>query len=270
MILCRAKSRKKDKIMDKTAWIVVTLCAVLLGINMWFSPDRPQQPTVDTPPVQQETIATPEQQAATDPAAAGQTESAAAASGEQMQQIAPEQREAHPLATLTSRDSSGKPVASFVIQDVGGSLKTVEMLGKAINSTKHDLLDDVQLNSQAQQGIGTLMFGLSNEKAPVFDSTVYSIVPEETNERQVTVEGKLNDLMIRKIYTLKPLQVGDETIEGNAYCLELTVQVQNTGKLTRLAKNWGIYGQPLPSPLRNGASSLTTSAMKINPSTRRD
>ena len=241
MILCRAKSKKKDKIMDKTAWIVVTLCAVLLGINMWFSPDRPQQPTVDTPPVQQETVATPEQQAATDPAAAGQTESAAAASGEQMQQIAPEQREAHPLATLTSRDSSGKPVASFVIQDVGGSLKTVEMLGKAINSTKHDLLDDVQLNSQAQQGIGTLMFGLSNEKAPVFDSTVYSIVPEETNERQVTVEGKLKDLMIRKIYPLKPLQVGDETIEGNAYCLELTVQVQNTGKLTRLAKNWGIY-----------------------------
>lgn len=224
--------------MDKTAWIVVTICAVLLGLNFWYTPEKPLQPPV----------AQTEQQAApAEPAvAAASGEQAPPADGalqtrEPNQDPAPTQPEVHTIATLTSHDTAGNPVAQFSFRDVGGSLEQIEMIGKAINSTKEDLQDSVRLNSQAQHGIGTLMFRLSADQAPVYDNTVYRLVPEETNAQQVTLEGKLNDLLIRKTYALKPLKVGDETVEGNAYCLELTLQIQNDGKLTRRAQNWGLY-----------------------------
>ncbi|MCH5284965.1 MAG: membrane protein insertase YidC [Akkermansiaceae bacterium] len=217
--------------MDKTAWFVVTSCLVLLGINFWYN-------TQNTPPP-----APPAATAAADPAATpadpttplGESSSAPAA---------PAPAVAQEIASLTSRDADNNEVARFHFQNVGGSIRSIEMLGKAINSTKPELQDNVQLNSGAGQerGIGTLLFALSESAAPQFDSTIYSVVPELTHDRQVTLEGKLNDLTIRKTYTLKPLQGEDgDSTAGNAYCLHLRVDVQNNGSLARRAQNWGIY-----------------------------
>ena len=218
--------------MDKTAWFVVTTCLVLLGLNYWYTgQQQPATPAAATAPA--------------DPAAAAPADPAAAATTPVAQEpttpAAPAPAAPQQLATLTSTDAEGKPVARFRFQDIGGSLSSVEMLGKAINSTKPELLEDVRLNSQATQGIGTLMFSLSNTAAPTFDTTTYHLVPEATNDHQVTLEGKLNDLTIRKTYTLKPLQQGDKTISGNAYCLHLSIQVSNDGTQPRKAENWGIY-----------------------------
>lgn len=219
--------------MDKTGWFVVTICAILLGINWYYS--TPQPPDGSSPAAQQAIAsgdsATPVTDVVTEEAAQ-ETAPAPEASADS---------EAQTVATLISRNSKGREIAKFEFRNIGGSVSSVEMVGKAINSTKGDLQDPVKLNSQVQQGIGTLMFGLSADKAPVFDRTDYHVVPEETNEKQVTLEGRLNDLRIVKTYALVPLQAGEKTVEGNAYCLQLTVQIQNMGDKTRRAKNWGLY-----------------------------
>ena len=212
--------------MDKTAWFVVTTCLILLGLNYWYTD---QQQPVPAPAVA--TASADPTTPAVETAAASQPASPAAPAP-----VAPQE-----IARLTSVDAEGQPVACFRFQDVGGSLSSIEMIGKAINSTKPDLQENVRLNSQASQGIGTLMFGLSDSTPPSFDSTIYRLVPEATNDRQVTLEGKLNDLTIRKTYSLKPLWQGDSIIDGNAYCLHLNVQVLNNGSIAREAKNWAVY-----------------------------
>ncbi len=216
--------------MDKTAWFVVTICTILLGVNWYISTRDASQPV--PAPVQQK-----EEVAPVAPVSADPTESSAAAT----EALAPAKPEPQEIATLTSHDSQGKPVAKFSFRNIGGSVSSIEMIDKPINSTKEDLLSSVKLNSQVPHGIGTLMYSLSEEKAPGFDETAYSVVPEETNANQVTLEGQWNSLRIRKIYKLKPLKVGEKIVEGNAYCLELSVQVQNTDANPRRAKNWGIY-----------------------------
>ena len=221
--------------MDKTGWFVVTICAILLGINWYYSPmtPPPSAPLTAQQASPADTAALP----AAEPVAEVVAQETAPAPA-QVSSAAPEHQV---VATLTSRNAEGQELAKFEFQNIGGSIRSVEMARMAINSTKEDLLDAVKLNSQAQQGIGTLMFGLSTEKAPVFDRTDYHVVPGATNDKQVTLEGRLNDLRIVKTYSLVPQQVGEEMVEGNAYCLQLTVQIQNMGDKTRRAKNWGVY-----------------------------
>ena len=217
--------------MDKTTWFVVTLCVGLLGLNFWYNSEQ----QANTPPAQ------PAAQVA--PAASPATAATSPAS----QPAAPVAATRQPqiIATITSRDEAGAPVARYNFQDVGGSVRCVDMLGKAINSTRPELSQDVSINGSAAQGIGTLMFGLSDTQAPAYDQSVYQIVPEQTNDTQVTLVARVGDLIVRKIYALKPLKVnrdGEETtVAGNAYVLKLKVDIQNTADHSLAANNWGIF-----------------------------
>ena len=214
--------------MDRTAWIVVTACIIMLGLNFWYS-EQTAPPTATPPPAA--TAAADPTTPVTDDTAAPTTAAA---------EPAPTQTQPTEIGELVSKNSQGEPVARFRFQDKGGALAAVDMLGKAINSTKPELQGDVSLNSQAHHGIGTFVFGLSEDNAPRFDETIYQVVSQ--SESELTLEGKLGDLTIRKTYTLKPLTTDTTTTEGNAYCLHLSVQVNNTGeKAARQAQNWGIY-----------------------------
>ena len=229
--------------MDKTAWFVVTLCVGLLGLNFWYQSEQqtapaPAQPAAQTAP------ATP---AAQTPAATTATAPAATTATAPVAQAAAPvvTRTPQIIATLTSRDAEGKPVARYNFQDLGGSVRSVDMLGKAINSTRPELAQDVSINGSASQGIGTLMFGLSNTQAPAYDQSPYQIIPDQTNDTQVAMWARVGDLIVRKIYSLKPLKVnrdGEEvTVDGNAYVLTLKVDIQNTSANTLAANNWGLY-----------------------------
>ncbi len=145
------------------------------------------------------------------------------------------------IATLAGRDKDGKEVARFNFQDVGGSISSVNMVGKAINSTDPKLQEDVRINGGAPQGIGTLMFGLSNDRAPRYDQTVYSVVPAETDDTKVTLFASTGNLLIRKVYSLIPLERNGEQVEGNAYALNLTITIQNASGQTLAANDWGLF-----------------------------
>ncbi len=226
--------------MDKTAWFVVLACIAGLGINYWVQADAAKgAPAATTPPAAvapaqpaaaaQPTTPAPEQQ----PAA---TEQPAVAPVTPAVTMFPQQ-----VATLVGRDKDGKEVARFNFQNIGGSLSSVNMVGKAINSTDPTLLEDVRINGSAPQGIGTLMFGLSKDSAPRFDQTVYSVIPAETDDTKVTLFANTGNLLIRKVYSLKPLERNGEVIEGNAYALNLTITIQNASGQALAANNWGLF-----------------------------
>ncbi len=221
--------------MDKTAWFVVLACIAGLGINYWVQYDASQQATAAAAATQPAAVA-PAQPATPAPQTGTTVEQSAVAPVRPAVTLQPQV-----IATLVGKDESGKEVARFNFQNVGGSISSVTMLGKAINSTDPRLLGDVEINGNASQGIGTLMFGLSESSDPRFDQTVYSLIPAETNATKVTLFGTTGNLLIRKVYTLLPLQKGEETIEGNAYALNLTITIQNASGQTLAANNWGLY-----------------------------
>ena len=238
--------------MDKTSIIVVGSCIALLGVNWWYTSN--QTPPPAPAPQAQTAPATPiaEQPAAPQQATAPATPAYATPAVPVPQTI----------ATLTSHDAAGKPVARYTIQDIGGSVKCVDMLGQAMNSTKEELRGDVSINGNVPQGIGTLMFRLSNDAAPAFDQTTYSVIPELTNDKQVALIARMGDLMVRKIYALAPLQQGDKTLDGNAYVLNLTVDVQNVGSVPLSAANWGLYAGGM-SQINHAEGSIYTHYIRL-------
>ena len=218
--------------MDKTSIIVIGSCIALLGANWWYTSTQTPPPAAPAPQAQV-APAIPAETPAAQPAA--ETTPATPA------YVTPATPVPQVIATLTSRDAEGKPVARYNIQDIGGSVKCVDMLGQAINSTKEELRGDVSINGNVPQGIGTLMFRLSNTSEPAFDQTKYDVIPELTNDKQVAIFTRMGDLLVRKIYSLAPLQQGERTVDGNAYVLNLTVDVQNVGSIPLNATNWGLY-----------------------------
>ena len=221
-----------DNFMDKTSMIVVGSCVALLAANWWYTSTQTPPPAT---PAQQTEVATAVPAPETSTAATATTTPAAPVTE------TPATPVAQTIATLTSTDSTGKPVARYSIQDIGGSVKSVDMLGQAINSTKEELKGDVSINGNVPQGIGTLMFRLNNDAAPAFDQTTYNLIPELTNNKQVALIARMGDLMVRKIYSLEPVNKDNKTIEGNAYVLNLTIDVQNVGSVLLGASNWGLY-----------------------------
>lgn len=227
--------------MDKTAWFVVTLCLGLLGLQWYVNKENAEQEAAAAAHAPKTEQVAPTESASTAAATESPAAEAPAAPTETLPATSAPTAKPQEIATLTAKDSSGKEVTRYHFQDIGGSITGVQMLGEAINSTKADMQADVLLNSNPAQGIGTLLFGMSADAAPTFDTAVYSVVAEQTNDKQVTLFAKVGELIIRKTYTLKPLQQGDETLEGNAYVLNLKVDVQNLAGTTQEAKNWGIY-----------------------------
>ncbi len=213
--------------MDKTSAIVVGTCIALLAANWWYTSSQTPPPAPS---------AAPQAQTAPAPAAPVEPTAPVIPAVETPATPAPQI-----IATLTSKDAQGNPVARYSFRDIGGSIASVDMLGQAINSTKPELCGNVSINGNVPQGIGTLMFNLNNEVAPAFDQTPYELVSTESDENHVVLFARMGDLRIRKTYSLVPVQQNEQTIDGNAYVLNLTIDVQNIGPVPRSAANWGLY-----------------------------
>ena len=175
--------------MDKTGWIVVTLCAGLLGLQMYYNSTDEQQPAAPATPAAA-TAPADNTATATAPAAAPAATTVATAPAAPAPAA-----EKKVIATLTSKDAEGKPVARYNFSNIGGSISNVEMLGQVINSIREELKNtDVCINSNPDAGIGNLVFGLSNDRAPQFDQAVYEYRADLSNDNQVTLLDPLANL----------------------------------------------------------------------------
>jgi len=232
--------------MDKTTWIVVAACLGMLGANYYYSDTDSKQDsniaaTAIVAPVSLDAAASATTKSIVAPLSTTTANSGALGTVAAATPVAAAPVVAKDIATLVSHDANGKAVARYIFQNIGGSVKHVEIVGKSINTRKEALLRDVRINDGSSQGIGTLMFGLSSSKAPRYDIADYKLI--EATDKKVVLEGVVGDIVIRKIYQLKPLQsdANAKAIAGNAYVLKLNVVVLNSTKQMLEARNWGIF-----------------------------
>lgn len=222
--------------MDKTAWIVVSLCVALLGVN-WYYNDNSQRRSAASAAVSQ-TVARSEAPSPQSTTAGNEETRPVMPAAETVAASPVPQR----VYTLTSKNKEGKEIARFHFQDVGGSLATVEMVDQPINSTKEQLHGNVNINSFEKQGIGTLMFGLSNDRSPRFDEAVYRVLPEASNDKKVTLIGRVGNLVVLKEYALKDVKDDEgRSVEGSAYALNLNICLQNTTEQALQGVDWGLF-----------------------------
>ena len=190
--------------MDKKAWIVITACILGLVANWWYTASREQERKAAAAPVTQAPAqAAPQQTASGDAAAPAASVASAASSGAAPAAGTPQSTPAPAavslpkvIAELVSHDSKGQEVARFRFRDIGGSLESTQMVGKAVNSTKEELREDVLINGSSKYGVGTLMFNLSNNREPVWDNAVYSL-KEQTDKKVVLKDTSLPVLLQR-------------------------------------------------------------------------
>ena len=252
--------------MDKTSVVVVSSCVALLGLHWWYNstPKEETQPVMPaTPALLQQVPATPAAQPAAPapqtpadqhtpasaeqqtPATAEQQTPAQADQQTSASAAQPAQQQDPTLCTLTSKDAAGNEVATFTIQRIGGGVKNVEMKGQAVDSKSPNLgnvkINGITPNGLNHYGIGTLVFNLSEKNEPTFDNLAYDVVTPPT-ENSVTIAAKSGSYTITKTFNLEPIQKGEETIEGNAYALTVSITVSNNGQAPLPLNNWGIYG----------------------------
>ena len=235
--------------MDKTSVIVVSTCVALLGLNwMWSNSIQEEKQALEA--------AKKAAAAQTAPATPGAAtpQATADAPAQQQQQPAPVatpvEQQPQVLHSLVSKSSEGKEIARFNIQDIGGGVQGVQMIDQKADSTKPAELGDVCINGLTPQGykhygIGTLMFNMSDDNEPLFDSAVYHKVSETPTSVTIASDNvQYNGCVfsVSKTFSMVPLQQGDETLEGNAYALRVDVSINNTGSTNLVLNNWGLYG----------------------------
>ena len=264
--------------MDKTSVIVVSSCVALLGLNwMWASHTKEQQEAektaqVSTPlPETAATASAKTEPAAATPAPAEQSQQPTgeptAAAPQPAATPAPAPVELKLLDPLTSKNAAGETeVAQFNIQNIGGGIANIEMLGtgQLIDSTEPQL-GNVKINGTTTEGrkhygIGTLMFNLGNDQEPVYDDAVYTVTDQTADSvtlTSTTVEHNGVTFTVTKKFSLVPLQQGEKTIDGNAYVIRLSIDVSNPGNNKLNLANWGVYAGSTAPVNKNESSAYT-------------
>ena len=244
--------------MDRTSVIVVSTCVALLGLNWYCTAQKEAETQAETAnpaisaPADMNTATTESQ---TPTAEQGTQQGQPAQATEQQPVQAQPVVSLETIGTLTSKDSSGNEVAKYVIQNLGGGIQHVEMLGQMVDSTKPEL-GNVCINKtipdgpdgKNQHGIGTLMFNLnSGEVAPTLDNSVYQVI--EQTDSSITIQStnvKVAEgapaFTVTKTYSLMPIEHDGEAIDGNAYVVKVDIKVKNSSNAPLSLSNWGVYG----------------------------
>ena len=160
--------------MDRKAWIVVTLCALLMGLNAWYvskhSAHQAQVAAVEAARKAAEPAKTPDSTAMV-PAAV--TAGAPAVPGA-------------PAAVVEETKELTAGNAKFVFTNLGGGVKQTVLSGS----------DHVVLNELGKDPIGALRRDVKTK-----DAIVYKFV--DSTPKQVVLEGVTPDqLLIRKTFSL--------------------------------------------------------------------
>lgn len=191
--------------MDRKAWIVVTLCALLMGVNAWYvSKQSAHQAQVAAEAAKQKALAPAPAAVAATP---GQPAAASAVAG------AP----AVPQAEETKELSAGS--AKFIFSTIGGGVKKAVLSGQ----------DQVVLNEHGRDAIGAL-----RRDAKTKDDTVYKFV--EATDKKVVLEGLTADkLLVRKTFSLAEGEVRDD------HLLKLQISVTNQGTAQHASEQHFLY-----------------------------
>ncbi|MDB6120348.1 MAG: 60 kDa inner rane insertion protein, partial [Verrucomicrobiaceae bacterium] len=191
--------------MDRKAWIVVTICCTLMGLNLYYTSQLPKTkpvPAATAPATPAAGTAATAEAAKTTPAAPGApvTPGAAAALPEETREL--------------KIDS-----VRYVLSTKGGGVKEAHLAAQ----------DQVVLNTLAKDAIGAF-----RREAKTADETPYKIV--EATDKAVTFEGTTADnLSIRKTFSVT------EGPGTDPHMLRMAITLTNKGTVAHKSDQHYIY-----------------------------
>lgn len=193
--------------MDRKAWIVVTLCALLMGLNAWYvSKHSAHQAQVASEEAARKAAEAAKTPAPTATAPAVVTAGAPAVPGA-------------PAAMVEETKELTAGNAKFVITNLGGGVKQAVLSGS----------DHVVINELGKDPIGALRRDVKTK-----DATIYKFV--ESTPKQVVLEGVTPDqLLIRKTFSLSEGEVRDD------HLLKLQITVTNQGAVQHTSDQHYLY-----------------------------
>ncbi|MCC8148994.1 membrane protein insertase YidC [Akkermansia sp.] len=226
--------------MDRTAWIIIGVCAALLGLNIYMGNNKKAEPVPAAPVPAQQTAAAPANAPAT-----GATTPASPATPEQPSvNKALEEDKTSPITLVATQEVDGKqvPFITYTFNRIGGSIGTVTLHNDIVDSQK--VADrNITINEAQKRGIGELVFNMDATQDPTYDNTVYKEVKRTADS--VTLEGydTARQLFISKTYTLHPVRnLEGKVLPGSKYMVRLTVSLLNKSPNVQDLRYMGIFG----------------------------
>lgn len=223
--------------MDRTAWIVIGVCAALLGLNIYMGNNKKEEPVPAAPVPAQQAAAAP----ASVPAPGAQTP---AAPEQPSANKALEEDKTSPITLTATQEADGKqePFITYTFNRIGGSIGAVTLHNDIVDSQK--VADhNITINEAQNRGIGELVFNMDATQDPSYDNTVYREVKRTADS--VTLEGydSARQLFISKTYTLHPVKnLEGKVLPGSKYLIRLTVSLLNKSSNIQDLRYMGIFG----------------------------
>ena len=222
--------------MDRTAWIIIGICAALLGLNIYMGNNK----KAETAPIPAPQTAV----AAANAPVAGVRPGAGTSAPEQASvNKALEEDKTAPITLVATQEVNGKqePFITYTFNRIGGSIGTVTLHNDIVDSQK--VADhNITINEAQQRGIGELVFNMDATQDPSYDNTVYKEVKRTADS--VTLEGydPARQLFISKTYTLHPVKnLEGEILPGSKYLIRLTVSLLNKSPNVQDLRYMGIF-----------------------------
>ena len=223
--------------MDRTAWIIIGICAALLGLNIYMGNNK----KAETAPIPAPQAAA----AAANAPVAGVRPGAGTSAPEQTSvNKALEEDKTAPITLIATQEVNGRqePFITYTFNRIGGSIGTVTLHNDIVDSQK--VADhNITINEAQQRGIGELVFNMDATQDPSYDNTVYKEVKRTADS--VTLEGydPARQLFISKTYTLHPVKnLEGEVLPGSKYLIRLTVSLLNKSPNVQDLRYMGIFG----------------------------
>ncbi|MFG6361684.1 membrane protein insertase YidC [Akkermansia muciniphila] len=223
--------------MDRTAWIIIGICAALLGLNIYMGNNK----KAETAPIPAPQTAAA---AANAPVTGGLPGAGTSAPEQPSVNKALEEDKTAPITLVATQEVNGRqePFITYKFNRIGGSIGTVTLHNDIVDSQK--VADhNITINEAQQRGIGELVFNMDATQDPSYDNTVYKEVKRTADS--VTLEGydPARQLFISKTYTLHPVKnLEGEVLPGSKYLIRLTVSLLNKSPNVQDLRYMGIFG----------------------------
>lgn len=193
--------------MDRKSWIIVTLCVILAGVNLYYVQENQKLAQAEAARKKQEeaakkAVAAP---AAATPAAASATAAAPAAPAPVE---IPEETHSLKVGTVT-----------YELTSKGGGIARAALAGT----------DRVLLNKNGLEPVGAL-----RREAAGMDSIAYKLTAK--SDKSATFEGTTSEgIVVTKTYTLT------EGAEGDEHLVDLKITLKNTGTAQHRSEEYYLY-----------------------------
>lgn len=223
--------------MDRTAWIIVSICAALLGLSFYYGNDKKEQP-VPPPAAIQQTAASP------NPVATGGAATLASSQDATSLHTALSEDKVAPITLTATEEVNGKqePFITYTFNRIGGSISGV-VLHNDIVDTQKVMDHNITINEAQNRGIGELVFNIDASQDPSYDNTVYKEIQRTANS--VTLEGfnSARQLFISKTYTLHPVKnLEGQVLAGSKYIIRLKISLINRAAIAQDLRYMGVFG----------------------------